>query len=121
MTGYKNLEAWKKSMQLVKEVYTLTANFPKEEAYGLTSQARRAAVSVPANIAEGCGRQFKKDTRQFLYVARGSLYELETLLDIAIMTQILAPVELETGLTLMNETQRLLNGLIKRYESDDLR
>lgn len=78
MTGYKNLEVWKKSMQLVKEVYTITVVFPKQEAYGLTSQTRRAAVSVPANIAEGCGRLFKKDTRQFLHVARGSLYELET-------------------------------------------
>lgn len=121
MTGYKNLEVWKKSMQLVKEVYTITVVFPKQEAYGLTSQTRRAAVSVPANIAEGCGRQFKKDTRQFLHVARGSLYELETLLDIAVMIEILSPLQLEQGLHLINETQRLLNGLIKRYESDDLR
>ncbi|MES2004414.1 MAG: four helix bundle protein [Bacteroidota bacterium] len=68
MTGYKNLETWKKSMQLVKNVYDLAKTFPKEELFGLASQAKRAAVSVPTNIAEGCGRQYKKDTRQFLHI-----------------------------------------------------
>ena len=67
-------------MLLVKKVYDLVKEFPKEELFGLTSQARRAVVSVPSNIAEGCGRQYKKDTRQFLHIARGSLYELETIL-----------------------------------------
>jgi four helix bundle protein len=78
MTGYKQLEAWKKSMLLVKEVYILTKLFPKEEQYVLASQIKRAAVSVPSNIAEGSGRNYKKDTIQFLHIARGSLYEVET-------------------------------------------
>ena len=62
MRNYKDLDAWKNAMQLVKEVYLLTKKFPKEELYALTSQTKRAAVSVPSNIAEGLGRQYKKDT-----------------------------------------------------------
>jgi four helix bundle protein len=120
MANYKNLEAWKKSMLLVKEVYSLTSSFPKEELYGLSSQAKRAAVSIPSNIAEGCGRQYKRDTRQFLYIARGSLYELETILNIAVMVTILAASKLETLVTLIEENMRILNGLINRYERDDL-
>lgn len=89
MANYKSLEAWKISMQLVKEIYLLTKTFPKEELYALTSQMKRAVVSVPANIAEGLGRQYKKDTIQFLHISRGSLYELETLLNIAVMTNII--------------------------------
>jgi len=80
MKTYKNLDSWKKSMQLVKVIYLTVKDFPKEELYGLTSQIKRAAVSIPANIAEGIGRNYKKDTIQFLHISRGSLYELETLL-----------------------------------------
>jgi four helix bundle protein len=86
MTGYKKLEAWKKSMQLVDEIYKLTRSFPKDEIYGLTSQIKRASVSIPCNIAEGIGRNYKKDTIQFLHISRGSLYEVETLLEITRMT-----------------------------------
>jgi four helix bundle protein len=112
MTGYKNLEAWKKAMLLVKMVYDLTGSFPKEELYGLSSQAKRAAVSIPANIAEGCGRQYKKDTKQFLYIARASLYELETILNIAVMVNILAMEKLEILVPLIDENLRIINGLI---------
>ena len=75
MTGYKKLEAWKKSMQLVKEIYLLTKSFPKEELYALTSQTKRAAVSVPCNIAEGSGRNYKRDTQSFKkrWIAAGNL------------------------------------------------
>jgi S23 ribosomal protein. len=96
MKSYKELDAWKKSMQLVKDVYLLIRTFPKEELYGLTSQIKRAAVSVPANIAEGIGRNYKKDTTQFLHVSRGSLYELETLLNIAEMIGILKAEDLNS-------------------------
>jgi hypothetical protein len=71
--GHHRLEAWKKSRELVLSIYTLTQNFPKEEMFGLTSQIRRAAVSVPSNIAEGAARAGQKKFAQFLNVARGSL------------------------------------------------
>src|SRR5438270_1376030 len=96
MTNYKNLEAWKKSMQLVKQVYLLTKRYPKEELFALTSQTKRAVVSISANIAEGMGRNYKKDTVQFVHIARGSLYELETLLNIAVMVDIIYEEEFAT-------------------------
>jgi four helix bundle protein len=65
-------------MELVKEVYLLTKEYPKEEMFALTSQTKRASTSIPSNIAEGMGRQYKNDTVHFLHIARGSLYELET-------------------------------------------
>ena len=75
---YTDLEVWKESRKLVKEIYTATKKFSNDELYGLSSQIKRSAVSVPSNIAEGCGRRTSKDTIQFLYISRGSLYELET-------------------------------------------
>ena len=75
---HKNLQVWKKSIILVKDIYLITRNFPKEELFGLTSQLRRAAVSIPSNIAEGSGRDSKKDFVRFLYVAIGSASEIET-------------------------------------------
>ena len=83
MTGFENLEVWKKSIILVKEVYILVKFFPKEENYALSDQVRRCAVSVPSNIAEGSGRNSPKEFVQFLYIALGSINELETQLIIA--------------------------------------
>lgn len=76
--AHHNLVAWQQAIALVKAVYTLSEQFPPKEAYGLTSQMRRAAVSVPANIAEGVGRNGIRDRIQFLAIARGSLTELDT-------------------------------------------
>ena len=120
MTNYKNLEAWKKSMEIVKAIYLLCKKYPKEELYALTSQTKRAAISVSANIAEGCGRRTKKDTTQFLYISRGSLYELETLLNIAVMIEIITEDEFIKFTPVMDENLRILNGLIRRYEAADL-
>ena len=78
MHNLKELKIWHKAMELVTEVYRLTADFPKEEKYGLTSQIRRAAVSIPSNIAEGAGRNSKKEFVQFLAISNGSCYELQT-------------------------------------------
>jgi len=78
MHNYHELKIWQESRMLVKSVYTLTANFPSEEVYGLTSQIRRAAVSIPSNIAEGTGRSSDKEFQRFLDYAIGSLFELET-------------------------------------------
>lgn len=116
MTSYQKLEVWKQSMQLVKEVYLLTKKYPKEELFALTSQTKRAAVSIPSNIAEGMGRNCKKDTIQFLHIARGSLYELETLLNIAVMVEIISEQDFYTFPNKIDEVVRILNGLIKRYE-----
>ena len=83
MTSHKNLEVWTQSMEFVKDIYVLTGPFPEAERYGLISQMRRAAVSIPANIAEGAARKTRKEYIQFLYVSRGSLSELDTLLNIS--------------------------------------
>ncbi len=81
--NHKDLEIWKVSMDFVVEIYTLTKSFPQSELYGLTSQLRKAAVSVPSNLAEGAARRNTKEFIQFLYIAKGSLSEIETQLIIA--------------------------------------
>jgi len=81
---HRKLVAWQEAMKLVEMVYKETARFPKEEIFGLVSQVRRAAVSVPSNIAEGAGRNSSKELLQFLGVASGSLAELETQLELAV-------------------------------------
>ena len=80
----ENLEIWQEAVDLVKKVYKLTQTWPKEELYGLTSQVRRAAVSVPANLAEGVGRGGPREMARFAQIALGSLYELDTLLHLAV-------------------------------------
>ncbi len=117
MTSYKSLNAWKKAMMIVKETYTVTKAYPKEELFALTSQTKRAVVSVPANIAEGVGRNYKKDTIQFLHIVRGSLYEVETLLNIALMLEYLVQEKFNQLSGLIDEEIRILNGLIKSYEA----
>ena len=76
--SFKDLIVWQKSFKLVKEVYKLSTSFPKDELYSLTQQMRRAAISIPSNIAEGYGRQYNKEYKQLLSIAYGSLCELET-------------------------------------------
>jgi four helix bundle protein len=83
MSSYQNLIIWQKAIDLVKQIYTITNNFPKSELYGLTSQIRRASVSIPSNIAEGHGRRTSKEFAQFYSVAYGSTLELETQLYLA--------------------------------------
>ena len=110
--SYKDLVACQKSMDLVTAVYRATANFPKDELFGLTSQIRRAAVSIPSNIAEGQGRLSEKEFRYFLGQARGSLMEVETQLQIA---QNLRYLEKQPGSALLEacaEVGRILNGLL---------
>ena len=81
--SYRDLRVWQKAMDLVIEVYRVTAQFPSDERFGLTSQMRRAAVSIPSNIAEGHGRQSTREFANFLWIANGSLMELETQVMIA--------------------------------------
>ena len=80
---HRNLEAWKQSMNLAVGVYQATETFPRQETYSLTSQIRRAVVSVPSNIAEGAARQTKKEFSNFLHIAQGSLSELDTQIELA--------------------------------------
>lgn len=117
MANYKTLAAWKMSMALVRDVYLLTRRYPKEELYALTSHTKRAAVSIPSNIAEGLGRQYKKDTLQFLHISRGSLYELETLLNIAVMVDVVSEEAFHAIVPSLERTLKVLNGFINSYES----
>lgn len=110
--SYRDLIAWKKSMALVLAVYRHTQNFPKTETYGLISQLRRAAVSVPSNIAEGQARLSTGDFRHFLGNARGSLVEIETQLLIAQELGYLEVQDCDNLLQSTAEIGRILNGLI---------
>ena len=85
---YRDLIVWQKSMELVDEIYRLTNLLPKEELYCLSDQMRRAAISIPSNIAEGHGRQTSKEFRQFLSISKGSVCELETQLEIRVPTKV---------------------------------
>ncbi len=90
---YKDLEVWKLGMDLVIDIYQVTVKFPKEELFGLVSQMRRASISIPSNIAEGSGRRNTKEYIQFLHIAKGSLLELETQIEIAFRLNYIANIE----------------------------
>jgi four helix bundle protein len=110
--SYKDLVAWQKAMDLVTATYRSTTNFPTEERFGLTSQLRRAAVSIPSNIAEGQGRLSEKEFRYFLGQARGSLMEVETQLQIAQNLGYLEATQTKELLEFCAEVGRILNGLM---------
>jgi four helix bundle protein len=110
--SYHDLVAWQKAMNLVTDLYRYTELFPKTEIYGLTSQLRRAAVSVPSNIAEGQGRTSTGEFKQFLGHARGSLLETETQLQIARNLKYLSSDDCAILLCECSEVGRILNGLI---------
>lgn len=109
--NYQELIVWQKSMDLVETVYTLSKGFPREEIYGLTSQLRRAAVSVPSNIAEGQGRRSTPDFLRHLSIAYGSLRELETQILIATRLRYLSQGKCDEAMNMAGEVGRLLNGL----------
>ena len=110
--SHEDLQVWQEGMALAKDVYAATASFPKEEMYGLTSQMRRAAVSVPSNIAEGAARCSKKEFLQFLNIARGSLMELET--QIFLARDLGFTASHDRMLERSNKTYALLNGLMSK-------
>ena len=110
---HERLDAWKVSMELVKGVYVLTGDFPRDERFGLTQQMRRAAVSIPSNLAEGSGRNHAREYLQFIGIARGSLAELETQLQLAIMLGY-APAD-HSAMRLASRTGKLLTGLYKTW------
>jgi four helix bundle protein len=114
--SYEDLKVWRLAMDLVLQIYRCTASFPKQEVYGLTSQMRRAAVSIPSNIAEGKGRYSRKELLQFLFHARGSLLELRTQITIALELGLLQRPDADDLINLACEVGRLLNGLINRFQ-----
>ena len=110
---HRDLIAWQVSMELVTEVYRLALQLPAIERYGLSSQLRRAAVSIPLNLAEGFARRSRRDFSRFLLVANGSLRELQTLVELIAMLGYLSPVALETATNLANRTGFLVHRLRK--------
>jgi four helix bundle protein len=111
--NYRDLETWQKAMDMVQEVYEATRDFPKEEIYGLRSQIRRAAVSIPSNIAEGQGRESVKDFLRHLSIAYGSLCEAETQIVIAGRLGYIEDDASEKLMVRAGEVGRLINGLTR--------
>ena len=116
LKSYTDLDVWKKSRELANIIYQLSKAFPSDEQFGLTSQIRRCAISIPSNIAEGCGRNTSKDTVRFLFIARGSLYELETQLYLAFDQNYLTESKMNTIFGEIVECKKLLNGFINYYQ-----
>ena len=114
--SYRDLFVWQKGMVLVTEIYTVTEKYPSSEQYDLTNQTRRSAVSVPSNIAEGYGRNSTSDYIRFLRIAGGSLYELQTQLEIAMNLRFISPDGFARLYDKSEEIAKMLNVLIKKIE-----
>lgn len=115
MKDHKDLDVWRESVELVTSVYALTSSFPREEQFGLANQMRRAAVSIPSNIAEGAARQGDKEFLHFLHVSLGSAAELETQVIIAGKLNYLG--ETDQLLKKVEMVQKMLHGLIRHYRN----
>jgi four helix bundle protein len=115
--SYRDLVVWQKLMVLVKDVYRLSGVLPADERFGLTSQMRRCAVSIPSNIAEGYGRQSTTDYVRFLKIATGSLYELQTQVDIAAMLEYLGENESSQLRNNAQEIERMLTSLSRKVSN----
>lgn len=110
---YKDLLIWQKGIQIVKEIYLICNDFPKDELYGLQSQIKRSSVSIPSNIAEGWGRNYTKNYIQFLKYSRGSLLELETQIIIAKELNFISTEDFDKIQGLITEESKMLNAFIK--------
>lgn len=115
-SSYKDLIVWKKGIELVKEIYRIAKLLPKEETYALSDQMRRAAVSIPSNIAEGQKRNSKKDFVQFLSIAAGSVAELETQMTVCKEVGFVSDEELGKGFSLCEEIGRMLGAMIGKLK-----
>ncbi len=114
---YKDLNVWKESLELVEIIYNFTKHFPKEEIYGLSFQMKRAAISIPSNIAEGANRNTKKEFVQFLYIALGSASELETHIYIAKKLGFLK--DIENILLKLTKIRKMINALINSMKNNE--
>lgn len=117
--NYRDLIAWQKAMDLATAIYRITESFPKKEQYGLTNQLRRAVVSISSNIAEGQGRGATRDFVRFLCMAKGSLQEVQTQVEIAHRLDFIKHEERETVLASSEEVAKLLNGLIRCFQTKE--
>lgn len=117
--SFRELLVWQKSIQLAVIVYRLTAGFPREEIYGLTSQMRRAAVSIPSNIAEGHGRLNIREYRQFLGIARGSNFELQTQLEIACALKLGDSNLVDETESLSHEVGKMVFAILNKMKNSD--
>jgi len=108
---FKELKVWQKGIEIVKDIYEITKLFPKEEMYGLTSQMRRSAISIPSNIAEGFKRYHTKEYKQFLYIALGSIAELETQIVIAKEVGLLEDLMMDAMNEKLDHTSKMLSSL----------
>lgn len=115
--SYRDLLVWQKGMDLVTEVYRITRKLPAHEAYGLAAQMQRAAVSIPSNIAEGFGRQHRREYLQHLAFANGSLKEVETQALITVRLGYLKDADIQVLLKLADELGRMLNGLMRKLRA----
>ncbi|WP_026713921.1 four helix bundle protein [Flavobacterium daejeonense] len=116
MSTFRDLLIWQKSMTLITQIYQSTNQFPKEEIFGLTSQIRRSAISIPSNIAEGFGRESKQDFLRFLNISIGSLFELQTQLEIAKNINYLNENEFNNIFEDSREIERMLVSFIKKLK-----
>ncbi len=121
MKSYIELDVWIESGELVNQVYDLTKKYPSTEQFGLISQMRRSVISIPSNIAEGCGRQTNKDSIHFFYIARGSLFGLETQLYLSFDQEYIKQRELGGILKQIISCKKLLNGFINYYKKVNIK
>jgi four helix bundle protein len=115
--GYEKLGVWQKGMDLVTEIYLLTSKFPADEKFGITSQLRRAAISIPANLAEGYGRGSQAHLANFAKISLGSVYEVRTELEIAIRTGIASKEQVDKAASLATELSRMLDSFVRSVVS----
>ena len=111
-SNYKNLVVWQKSMALTVNIYKIAKKLPKEEMFALSDQMRKAAVSIPSNIAEGCGRRLQGELKNFLRIACGSAAELETQMQICLNLGYLQSEDIEESLSLLHEVEKMLNSFM---------
>ena len=121
MKTYRELIVWQKSMGLVTNIYKVTNTFPNEENFGITSQLRRSAVSIPSNIAEGYGRNSLNDYIRFLNIAIGSLYELQTQIEIAFNLNYIIKEQFEEVYEYTREIERMMSSLIRKLKEKRIR
>ncbi|MBF4493457.1 four helix bundle protein [Flavobacterium sp. JLP] len=116
MSHFRKILVWQKSITLVTKIYKATSTFPKEETFGLTSQIRRSSVSIPSNIAEGSGRESNKDFLRFLYISLGSIFEMQTQLEIAKNIIYIKEEEFNLLYEDSREIERMLASLIRKLK-----